>query len=97
MSEHAHVIRVTTFHPSDGNREEVLSILRGVEDRLRSTDGCFGAQVCSVSTEPEWVAIVSRWEDAAGVDRMAPIIDEHRDRMHRLIRDQPRMYDMTPI
>jgi quinol monooxygenase YgiN len=97
MSEHAHVIRVTTFHPKEGSRDDVLEILRGVEETLRDMDGCFGAQVCSVSEEPEWVAIVSRWADASALAKTEHVIAEHQGRMRDLVRDRPRMYDMAPI
>ena len=97
MSEHAHLIQVTTFHPAQGQREAVLSVCREAEDRFRDTEGCFGAQVCSVSEEPEWVAIVSRWDDPRALEKTDAIIAQHRDRMRDLIREQPRGYHMTPI
>jgi quinol monooxygenase YgiN len=34
---------------------------------MRDLPGLFGAQVCTVADAPEWLAIVSRWQDEASL------------------------------
>jgi quinol monooxygenase YgiN len=48
---------------------------------MRDLPGLFGAQVCTVAEAPEWLAIVSRWQDEASLRHIvgtsaARLVDE---------------------
>jgi quinol monooxygenase YgiN len=88
MSEHAQVIRVAKYRLGPGTRDELLARMQELATALRDIPGVFGAQVCRVAEAPEWLAIVSRWQDedsmrnvvgtpaASLVDEVAGMADE---------------------
>lgn len=63
MSEHATYVRVTTFMPDDGRREDLISYLKQMAVAVRRQDGCFGTQICTADHEPGAVTVISRWRD----------------------------------
>ena len=67
-TEHASIVRVARFRPAAGQRDALLSRLRGGVDGIRQRDGCFGAQICSVREEPDTIVVVSRWSNQAALD-----------------------------
>ena len=69
MADHATLIRVTHFYPSEGNRETVAGLLKEVADSARKAPGCFGGQVCTSDQDPEAVVAVSRWQDKEAMDK----------------------------
>ncbi len=70
MAEHAIVIRVSHFQPASGKREQLVEQLEALSATIRSMDGCFGVQVCSIREAPEPVVVVSRWANQAALDRL---------------------------
>jgi quinol monooxygenase YgiN len=68
VAEHAHVVRVSTFPPADGRRDELVEVCTSLAELARSADGCFGAQVCTLSERPGVLAVVSRWRDPSAVE-----------------------------
>lgn len=68
MPEHAGVVRVTTFATDDTHRGRLIQALNRISEELRSVDGCFGSQVCSVDERPAAVAAVSRWRSNSDLD-----------------------------
>lgn len=97
MNDHAHLIRVLTAHAAPGKRDELIRVLEELAGRVREMEGCFGMQICSVREEPEWVAVVSRWESAAAQEKTRPLVEENRARIEGLIQGDPRPYSMTPL
>ena len=68
MTEHAHVIQITTFTARDGRFEDLTQATRPFVQLATDADGCFGAQLCTIAEAPDVVAIVSRWRDKAALD-----------------------------
>lgn len=97
MSEHSHLVRVSTFHPAAGKRDEVARLCQEYAERARQIPGNFGVQVCSVREEPEWVAVVSRWEDPSGATQVDKMLQEARERYGELLAEAPRTYHLTPM
>ncbi len=97
MSEHANLIRVSTMHPAEGRRPDLIALAEQIADRARPLPGCFGIQVCSVQEEPESVAVVSRWRDAQAVADLEAMLAEITDRERDLLREPPATYHLTPI
>ncbi len=97
MSEHSQVVRVTTFKPADGRRSDLVALCEEMAETTRTVEGCFGVQVCSVREEPDWVAVISRWENAAGLEKTKPAIEKNRGRMQALVSEPPRVYHLTPL
>jgi quinol monooxygenase YgiN len=69
MAEHASVIRVSHFAPGPGKRDDLEARLNEGLAELRASEGCFGAQICTVREKPNEFAVVSRWESGAALDR----------------------------
>lgn len=67
MSEHASVVRVTTFVPAEGRRQELIQHLAEMAVGVRQQDGCFGAQICEPDDQPDAVTVISRWRDEAAL------------------------------
>ncbi|HLZ31083.1 MAG TPA: antibiotic biosynthesis monooxygenase family protein [Chloroflexota bacterium] len=63
MAEHAQIVRVARYRPLPGGGEDLQGALHALASGLRGVPGLFGAQVCRVSGDPEWLALVSRWAD----------------------------------
>jgi quinol monooxygenase YgiN len=78
VAEHAHIVRVARYRPQPGAVEELRAALHALADGMRGLPGLFGAQVCRVSEDPEWLALVTRWEHehamqatgGAGIDEL---------------------------
>jgi quinol monooxygenase YgiN len=68
-ADHATLVRVTHFYPSEGNRDTVTALLKEVAESARRAPGCFGGQICSSDQDPEAVVAVSRWQDKESMDR----------------------------
>lgn len=68
MAEHATVIRVTHFQPLPAKLDELVGRLQSGVATIRSTDGCFGVQLCNVRETPGVVVVVSRWASQAALD-----------------------------
>ncbi|HLZ32084.1 MAG TPA: antibiotic biosynthesis monooxygenase family protein [Chloroflexota bacterium] len=69
MAEHAGVIRVSHFTPGPGKHEDLKARLNDGLAELRASEGCFGAQICTVREKPNELAVVSRWASGAALDR----------------------------
>ena len=67
MPEHARLIRVAKYRSDPGARDELLARMHELVTAMRDLPGLFGAQVCTVAEAPEWLAIVSRWEDESSL------------------------------
>ena len=68
-TDHATLLRVTHFYPSDGNRDSLIGLLKAIAESARKAPGCFGGQVCSSDQDTEAVVAVSRWQDRESMDR----------------------------
>ncbi len=68
MTEHAGVVRITTFPTDENRRARLVESLLRVSEEVRAAEGCFGAQVCSVEDRPDAVAAVSRWRSRGDLD-----------------------------
>jgi quinol monooxygenase YgiN len=62
MAEHARIVRVARYRPQPGQIEELRTALHALADGMRGLPDLFGAQVCRLSEDPEWLALVSRWQ-----------------------------------
>ena len=68
--DHATVIRVSHILPLPGKQNDLVKrITPGVES-MRSVEGCFGVQVCTVRETPGVIAVVSRWANQAALDQV---------------------------
>ncbi len=68
MPEHSRIVRITTFVPADGRHDDLVSACEQIATTLRRTDGCFGAQICTVAEEPTLITAISRWRDQDALD-----------------------------
>ncbi|MGI9145468.1 MAG: putative quinol monooxygenase [Chloroflexota bacterium] len=62
MAEHAHIVRVAKYRPQPGGVDDLRTALHALAERMRGLPGLFGVQVCQLIEDPEWLALVSRWE-----------------------------------
>ncbi len=85
MADHAVIVRVTRMRPADGREKELRRLLDSFVSATRDRPGCFGAQVCTVTEEPGWVAAISRWSDQAALDEAIPKGDTERQELGRLL------------
>jgi quinol monooxygenase YgiN len=63
MPEHAHIVRVARYRALPGATADLRDALRALAEGLRGLPGLFGAQACRLSEDPEWLAVVSRWDN----------------------------------
>ena len=63
MAEHARIIRVARYRPRPGSTDELWDALHKLAAATRDLPGLFGAQVCRIREDPEWMAFVTRWEN----------------------------------
>ncbi len=97
VSDHAHMIRVTVFRPKAGSRDDLAALSEAMAERIRKIEGCYGVQVCDVREEPDWLAVISRWENPANLDRVDSVASQgERERAASLLAEQPRVYHLTP-
>ena len=68
-TDHATLVRVTHFYPSEGNRDSLVGLLKAIAESARKAPGCFGGQVCTSDQDTEAVVAVSRWQDREAMDR----------------------------
>jgi quinol monooxygenase YgiN len=68
-TDHATLVRVTHFYPSEGNRDSLVGLLKTIADSARGAQGCFGGQVCDSDQDTEAVVAISRWQDRESMDR----------------------------
>jgi quinol monooxygenase YgiN len=68
MTEHAGVVRITTYTTDADRWAQLIDALHRRSDEVRDAEGCFGAQVCSVEDRPDAVAVVSRWRSRNDLD-----------------------------
>ena len=85
MPDHATVIRVTRMRAAEGREDELRRFAEEFAAAARQQPGCFGAQLCSVSEEPGWLAAISRWESQAALDAAIPKGDSRRAEMAELL------------
>jgi quinol monooxygenase YgiN len=71
MPEHARLIRVAKYRPDPTARDELLKHMQELPVAMRDLPGLFGAQVCTIAEAPEWLAIVSRWQDEESLRNIA--------------------------
>ena len=63
MAEHAQIVRLARYRPQPGSDKELQDALHALAEGLRGLPGLFGAQVCRIREDPEWMAFVTRWEN----------------------------------
>jgi quinol monooxygenase YgiN len=68
--EHAHVIRVARYRADPGMHDQLLGRMHELAGAMRELPGVFGAQVCTISKAPEWLALISRWRDEESMRRI---------------------------
>jgi quinol monooxygenase YgiN len=89
MAEHARIVRVARYRPQPGATEELREALHALAGGLRELPGLFGAQVCRISEDPEWLALVSRWKDEDAMQATGnPAIEALVDRVAGLGQEQ---------
>ncbi len=68
MTDHAGVVRISTF-TTDGERwARLIETLHRMSEAARAAEGCFGSQVCSIEDQPDAIAVVSRWRSRHDLD-----------------------------
>ena len=98
MTEHAGVVRITTFTTDDARRDRLVESLQQMCEDARNAEGCFGAQVCSVEFRPEAVAVVSRWRSGRSVDvYLAAHGEEVRSGVKELVTTPPETVHLTSL
>src|SRR3982074_2281802 len=70
MPDHATVIRVSHIQPLPGKQNELVARIAPAVATMRSVEGCFGVQACTVRETPCVVAVVSRWANQAALDQV---------------------------
>jgi quinol monooxygenase YgiN len=89
MAEHAHIVRVAKYRPLPGATEDMRAALNALADGMRGLPGLFGVQACRLSEDPEWLALVSRWDDEAAMQATGnPVIEELVDHVAGLADEQ---------
>jgi quinol monooxygenase YgiN len=70
---------VARFQPLPGKQDELIARIKPSVEAMRSGDGCFGVQVCTVRETPGVVAVISRWANQAALDAIlnAGILDQN--------------------
>jgi quinol monooxygenase YgiN len=68
-TDHATLVRVTHFYPSEGNRDTLVGLLKAIAESARKAPGCFGGQVCSSDQDTDAVVALSRWQDRETMER----------------------------
>jgi heme-degrading monooxygenase HmoA len=77
MAEHAHIVRVARYRAQPGEEAELQAALAELAQGMRGLPGLFGVQVCRLVEEPEWLALVSRWEHEEAMQATGkPAIEE---------------------
>jgi quinol monooxygenase YgiN len=89
MAEHAHIVRVARYRALPGATEQLREALHALAEGMRGLPGLYGAQACRLFEDPEWLALVSRWEDEDAMQGTgAPAIEELVDRVAGLADQQ---------
>jgi quinol monooxygenase YgiN len=70
MPNHATVIRVSHIQPLPGKQNDLVARIMPAVETMRSVEGCFGVQVCTIRETPGVIAVVSRWANQAALDQV---------------------------
>ena len=89
MAEHANVVRVARFRPAPGRQEELVNRLEAGVEGIRQRDGCFGAQICTLTEDPAVVAVISRWANQAALDQFLSETTAQRAEAAALVTEPP--------
>lgn len=99
MEEHAVVLDVSRYRPADGKRDEMLSEMKKIAERASKAAGCFGAQVCTSSSDEHSIVAVSRWKSRAALDAFSKDVQAmaSRDRLTQLLDGRAQHEHLTPV
>lgn len=99
MTEHAAVVDVSRYRPAGGKRDELISGMKRIASRAAQAEGCFGAQVCSSSGDPDTLVAVSRWRSAEALEAFGREADSiaERERLTELLAGAGDHEHLTPI
>jgi quinol monooxygenase YgiN len=61
--DHAHIVRIARYRPDPGQEAALLSQLQALAEAMRPLPGLFGAQVCRIQEDRDWLVLISRWEN----------------------------------
>ena len=89
MAEHARIVRLARYRPQPGSAEELRDALQALAEGMRGIPGLFGAQVCRIREDPDWMALVTRWENEDAMQATGnPAVDELMNRVAGLGQEQ---------
>jgi len=89
MAEHAHIVRVARYRALPGATADLGEALRALAEGMRGLPGLFGAQACRLNEDPEWLALVSRWDNEAAMQATGnPAIEKLVDHVAGLAEEQ---------
>jgi quinol monooxygenase YgiN len=94
MTEHAGVVRITTYTTDADRWAQLIDALHRLSDEVRDVEGCFGAQVCSVEDRPDAVAVVSRWRSRGDLDAY---LSAERAQLEELADGSPETVHLTSL
>ncbi len=70
MPDHATVIRVSHIQPLPGKQNDLVARIMPAVETMRSVEGCFGVQVCTIRETPGLISVISRWANQAALDQV---------------------------
>ena len=89
MAEHASIVRVARYRPQPGHVEELRAALHSLADSMRGLPDLFGAQVCRLNEDPDWLALVSRWQREQAMQATSnPAVEELVNQVAGLAQEQ---------
>ena len=89
MAEHARIVRVARYRPRPGSADELRDALHALAAATRGLPGVFGAQVCRIREDLEWMAFVTRWENEEAMRGTGePVVEELVNRVAGLGEEQ---------
>ena len=99
MADHATVIDVSRYYPSEGKRDELLAAMRRLAGAASSAPGCFGAQVCASDRDGEALVAISRWESDQALEQFArdPAFVSDRDGLAGLLAREAEREHYRPV
>ncbi len=99
MDEHAAVVDVSRYRPADGKREEMLAEMKKIAERATRSEGCFGAQVCTSSSDSGAFVAVSRWKSRQALEKFSGEVATRasQERLTDLLGGRAQHEHLTPV